>query len=125
MKRHDKLRLTVHMDVTKAQALSLMSMFRYWNALGGLGSSRYTAFFADGDGDFHPHCQTITEPYVKLSDDMYKYALAKLEKEKRGKMELNLDDGDAMFDYDKIGWRLLTEEERLNKTPDTDQSETK
>jgi len=100
------------MDVTKAQALSLKSMFRYWNLLGSLGSSRHVAFYADGDGDFHPKCQVVTEPFLNLTDEMYEFAFAKLDKDKKGKVELNLDDGDAMFDYDKIGWRLLDEEEK-------------
>ncbi len=126
MKRHDKVRLTVYMDVTKAQALSLMSMFRYWNALGGLGSSRHVAFMADGDGDFHPNCQIITKPYLKLNDEMYKFAFCKLKEEKQGKLELNLNDGDALFDYDKIGWKLLDEEEKIKKMSaqsDNDQCE--
>lgn len=32
-----------------------LSMLRHMQMLGGIGSSREVALYADGDGDFHPH----------------------------------------------------------------------
>lgn len=105
--RHQKTKLTVEFDVTEAQALSLMSMFKYWNTLGGVGSSRYTAFYADGDGDFRPNCKWTTPENIELTDDVYKYAFLKIHEDpQKNKAELKLSNGDAMFDYDKIAWSL-------------------
>lgn len=55
-----KLKLTIEMDVTPAQAISFREMFLYCNSLSKMGSSRRICFNADGDGDFHPNCKIIT-----------------------------------------------------------------
>ena len=50
-------RTTLHIaidNLTSAQALALEDLLATWVNLGGLGSSRWTAFYADGDGNFHP-----------------------------------------------------------------------
>jgi len=41
-------------NLTKAQAIAIEEMFAIWKDLSSVGSSRYVAFFADGDGNFHP-----------------------------------------------------------------------
>jgi len=41
-------------NITEAQAITLETMFAVWCRLGRVGSSRWTAFFADGDGNFRP-----------------------------------------------------------------------
>lgn len=41
-------------DITEAQKIALEDLFATWVQLGKLGSSRWTAFFADGDGNFRP-----------------------------------------------------------------------
>ena len=62
----DKLDLTVTLrDVTPAQAIALEAMFRHWQVLGAIGSSRWVAFFADGDGNFRPKVE------VNFSEDPY------------------------------------------------------
>ena len=105
--RHQKTKLTVEFDVTEAQALSLMAMFRYCNQLAGVGSSRYVAFYADGDGDFRPKCKWSTPENIELTDEIYKYSFLKIHEDpQKNKAELKLSYGDAMFDFDKIAWRL-------------------
>jgi hypothetical protein len=44
-------------NVTEAQAIAIESLLYMWGYLGGLGSSRWTSFFADGDGNFHPNIE--------------------------------------------------------------------
>lgn len=41
-------------NITEAQAIALEDMFATWVYLGNIGGSRWTAFFADGDGNFRP-----------------------------------------------------------------------
>src|SRR5271167_3682662 len=41
-------------SLTEAQALALEDLFALWNYMGSIGQSRWTAFFADGDGNFQP-----------------------------------------------------------------------
>ena len=41
-------------NITEAQAIALEDMFRTWVSLGNNGSSRWTCFYADGDGNFRP-----------------------------------------------------------------------
>lgn len=41
-------------NITEAQAIALEDMFRTWVYLGAVGSSRWTSFYADGDGNFRP-----------------------------------------------------------------------
>ena len=117
------VRLTVHMNVNKSQALSLMAMFRTWNSLGGMGSSRWTAFFADGDGDFHPNCQMITEPFIRLTDEMFKFAPVK----PKDKKDFTVSFSEHFaFDHDKIAWKLRDDYEKLHqitKSPDVEMME--
>jgi hypothetical protein len=42
-------------NITEAQAIALEDMFRTWVSLGKIGSSRWTSFYADGDGNFRPN----------------------------------------------------------------------
>ena len=41
-------------NLTEAQAIALEDMLATWQWLGGNGASRWTAFYADGDGNFQP-----------------------------------------------------------------------
>lgn len=41
-------------NLTEPQLIALEDMLATWNYLGGVGSSRWTAFYADGDGNFRP-----------------------------------------------------------------------
>jgi hypothetical protein len=41
-------------NLTKAQELAVIDMLAQWCYNGGAGHSAYVAFYADGDGNFHP-----------------------------------------------------------------------
>jgi hypothetical protein len=91
----DKLTLTVQMDVTPPQALALQAMFEYWTRLGGIGSSRYVAFYCDGDGNFQPKCRVaFSSPIPLLTDELRKKAVVKE------------CDGDRWYDFDPVAWAL-------------------
>lgn len=64
----EKTKLTVEMDVTPAQAIVLQEMFKYWNHLADIGSSRRTTFYVDGDGDFRPKCKVTTDKELWVKD---------------------------------------------------------
>lgn len=97
------MKLTVEIDnLTDAQAEALQEMFSMWMRLGGLGSSRYVAFYADGDGNFRPHVTVNGIPAVPtrwLTD------------EDRKKL-WNRAEGDEVYwiDFDPIAWRMHGDE---------------
>lgn len=50
-----KTKMVVEIDnITEPQAIALETLLRIWVVLGSQGASRWTAFYADGDGNFHP-----------------------------------------------------------------------
>lgn len=52
-------RQTMHIyihNLTHAQAIAIEDMLAIWQQGGSIGCSRWTAFFADGDGNFRPTC---------------------------------------------------------------------
>lgn len=57
MKRSDTrtLEIFIH-NLSHAQAIAIEDMLAKWQQGGSLGCSRWTRFYADGDGDFHPTC---------------------------------------------------------------------
>lgn len=100
VKRKEKVKLTVTMDVSAPQAYALMEMFNTWNRLSQMGSSRYVAFFADGDGDFHPKCRVETDPVLP---EMPKEQIQNCRVEKKAHHDIIAD---IAIDYDAIGWSL-------------------
>lgn len=51
----DKRRtVIITMRLTEAQRIAFEDMMACWNSLSSMGSSRFTKYYADGDGDFHP-----------------------------------------------------------------------
>jgi len=68
MRDRTKRTLTVVIEnVTEAQEIALNDFFAMWQYLGGMGSSRWTAFYADGDGDFRPKI-TINGEKAKFTE---------------------------------------------------------
>lgn len=90
-----RLKMTVDLEVTPAQALALQCMFEHWNALASMGSSRRIGFFVDGDGNFKPKCKfTYSETLPELTDEMRRFSVSE---------EQN---GNRLYDYDDIAWLL-------------------
>lgn len=49
------MKITIEIDnLTEPQRLAIEDILSMWQHLGCIGSSRWTAFFADGDGNFRP-----------------------------------------------------------------------
>ena len=46
---------TIHCEMKERWVAPFLSMLRRMQYLGGIGSSRVVALYADGDGDFQPH----------------------------------------------------------------------
>lgn len=93
---NERVNLTVTMNVTVPQALTLQAMFEYWNTLASMGSSRMVTFYADGDGDFRPECKVSTDvPLPELTDELRNMAAKDA-------------NGDHFYDYDNIGWHFTS-----------------
>lgn len=91
----EKVKMTVNMDVTIPQALALQAMFENWNILSSIGSSKEISFFCDGDGNFHPNCQiTYDKKIPKLTEELFNDTIVKD------------NNGNRVFDYDAITWKL-------------------
>ena len=96
-----RITMTVRMQVTEAQALTLKAMFEYWNQLSGMGSSRMVGFYVDGDGNFHPKCDVELDTTIReLDDELRELAVVQ---DKRGERE---------YDFDPIAWRISDDYEK-------------
>ena len=84
-------------NLTEAQAIAIEDMLAVWVSLGNAGSSRYTGFYADGDGNFKPKITVNGNPpqETKLIDKKSKWP--------DGHM------GDYRIDFDDIAWALYDE----------------
>jgi hypothetical protein len=109
MRDRTKKTLTVVIEnVTEAQEIALNDLFATWQRLGSIGSSRWTAFFADGDGDFRPKITVNGQPakFTTLIDRKQMWA-------KDSVVAGSFETGDAYFiDFDWIGWKLSEIEEK-------------
>jgi hypothetical protein len=89
--------VTITIDgLTEAQLIALEDLFATWMSLGNMGSSRWTAFYADGDGDFHPKVLVNGRKPVmtELVSKEERWGLPK----QPGEM--------YWMDFDRIAWRL-------------------
>lgn len=92
---NDRTKMTIVMEVTESQGLALQAMFEYWNHLANIGGSRRVGFYVDGDGNFKPHCDVKFESMTpKLTDEMREISVVE---------EV---DGDRLYDFDPIAWKL-------------------
>ncbi len=104
---NDKIKMTVEMEVTEAQALTLQAMFRCWNSYGHTGMSRNVGFFVDGDGNFHPKCKVSFDGDVReLTQDMIEKSIVKER------------DGNLLFDYDPVAWMINDEWKKIKTFPE-------
>jgi hypothetical protein len=101
-------KLTVEFEtLTEAQALALEDMFALWNYMGSIGRSRWTAFFADGDGNF--------QPGIKV-DGRKPQRCYLTDEPRRWKRLMNVEDPRPrpddfyLMDFDAIAWALHRDE---------------
>jgi len=97
-------RFTIMLDLTPPQAIAVEDFLHTWNQLSNLGASRWTAFYADGDGDFHPKATLNGEvpkatPLLKGRDDRW-------QKIELGGPMYTGNDECYCIDYDVISWRM-------------------
>lgn len=50
----DKVKFTIECEMKARWVPHFLSMLKYMQQLGSMGSSRTVSFYADGDGDFSP-----------------------------------------------------------------------
>jgi hypothetical protein len=107
-----KRTLTVVIEnVTEAQEIALNDLFATWQSLGGLGSSRWTAFYADGDGDFRPKI-TVNGEKAKFTDLLPRKLMWESDSVVAGSFERN--DNAYKIDFDWVGWKLQEKEDAEN-----------
>lgn len=103
MRDREKRTLTVVIEnVTEAQEIALGDLFATWATLGSWGSSRWTGFYADGDGDFRPKI-TVNGEKARHTDLL-----------PREQMWKEGGHGEYRIDFDWVGWKLAEAEEREN-----------
>ena len=110
MKRKEQ-RLVITIDnVSQADAIALIKMFKYMQYLGSVGSSRMCSIYADGDGEFHPkvsfnYPQEL--PEVPEIDGIVKYV--KETETTKGHLKGNpiSSEGDFAIDSDSIAWKIF------------------
>ena len=77
-------------NLTEPQREALEDMLATWMRLSSWGSSRWTSFFADGDGNFHPRI-TVNGKKPRFTE--------KLERK-----DLGVND-EYRIDFDDIAWK--------------------
>lgn len=83
-------------NITEAQAIALEDMFRTWMSLASMGRSRWTCFYADGDGNFRPK--------IKVDGKDAEYAPDEIITDEMRKEIWDKDE--YRIDFDSIAWKL-------------------
>jgi hypothetical protein len=78
-------------NLTVAQSIALEDMMATWQGLGSMGCSRWTSFFADGDGNFRP--EISFNGYVPQTTELLEEGQT-------------WEGGEYRIDFDTIGWKL-------------------
>jgi len=76
MVEDEEVTFTIKCTMRKRWAPQFVSMLRYMQYLGHIGSSRCVSLFSDGDGDFRPDFEIYTEfpevkPYIEQDGNRY------------------------------------------------------
>jgi hypothetical protein len=112
-------RLTLNIEIanlTPAQALAIEDMLATWMQLACAGSSRWTCFYADGDGNFHPRIKVDGKPpgHCKLDVPV-----------ERWKKNPYMGSEVYLIDYDTVAWALTRIKEQEQRRLDEEESEDK
>lgn len=97
MQKNEKHAMIVTFEnLTEAQKIGLCDLFAVWQQAGSLGCSRWTGFFADGDGNFRPRITVDGQP--PAHQDLVE----------PGKFWTNGEPwrGEYKMDFDAIAWKL-------------------
>lgn len=72
---HNKTKFTINCEMEQRWVPHFLSMLKYMQYLGGIGSSRKVSFYSDGDGDFRPKFDwdeklpSTVEPFYDVDGD--------------------------------------------------------
>lgn len=89
----DKRSLLIEIcNLTEPQVIALEDLLATWVQLGSHGASRWTAFYADGDGDFRPRI-TVNGETPKFTDLL-------------PRNKFWPDQHEYRIDFDAIAWKL-------------------
>jgi len=106
MLKRKKQKLTITVDnVSQADAIALIKMFKYMQYLGNIGSSRMCSFFADGDGSFKPK---VSFEYPEELPEMPEITCT-VDYDKIKKIytrSYQSSEGDFLVDSDEIAWKI-------------------
>ena len=107
--------------LTDSQVIAIEDMLAQWRYLGDIGASRWTAFFADGDGNFRPQILVNGEEpkYAKelntfFAQDKTVWKTIQMpqhpnmgQKELEWRKEYEV----YMMDFDRIAWKLKEDQQ--------------
>jgi hypothetical protein len=105
MKRKDQKLIITLENISQADAIALIKMFKYMQYLGNVGASRMCSFFADGDGSFRPKVSFEYPeelPEVPEVDSEVEYDKVT----KKHNMNYQTSEGDFIIDSDEIAWKI-------------------
>lgn len=107
----ERLEMTVKLQVTEPQALALQAMFKCWNSLASMGSSRHVAMFVDGDGNFKPKAQwefsrPVTELTPELEEASHYLVEVSTAPTRADGSTIYAAGCDHAFDFDPIAWKI-------------------
>ena len=101
------MKMSIEIDnLTDAQVLAIEDMLAQWQYLGGIGGSRWVAFFADGDGNFHPKIQVDGRNPQKYPWRKSRWKLFVIKPS-------GASDEGCFIDFDTIAWELRAKKEKL------------
>lgn len=104
------MNITIQMNnLTEAQALAIEDLFATWMQLGSMGSSRWTAFYVDGDGNFHPEITVNGNKPKRCELTDPKKRWRKFAFKRDGKL---YGDEGYFIDFDSIAWKLREQKEK-------------
>jgi len=92
-------------NISPADAIALMKMFKYMEYLGDIGSSRHCTFFADGDGSFRPKASFVYP--IELPEVPEITGVI----ETRGNIGRPMSRGEFNIDSDAIAWHIYHDPE--------------
>lgn len=105
-------------NITDAQAIALEDMLATWVSLGHLGSSRWTAFYADGDGNFRPEIlidgRKPEKTKLMTQKELWSDIKIKIAPNKQNGLKETTwypESEVYMIDFDDIAWKLRDDEE--------------
>lgn len=91
--------MTIEIDgITDAQYLAIRDLMHIWGWCGGVGASRWTAFFADGDGNFRPK--------ILVDGEKPRACPLGIPIKDRWKSKPDLHGEIYVLDFDQIAWAL-------------------